>query len=349
MVTRKNIFTLFLIILLTTERFYASSKNITSLSLDFKRTEKGAYSGPTTMTGKIIYNKSPFYFVFQTITPEALTIYENEKGAWMLQDDTVIEITEQKEAFHQICTDFLNWFKEDYGLNESGFSPSILWLENGTTVSQWDKDQNTSQQPIDHVIVYSDAIGRFTKLNMFVNPEVLFTSTSLEDYNYSSGHYYPGKILSVSYENEKPILTTELLLTNVIFSFSGTDSTTTRYAEAQFIELKPSKDISAPQNWESVTLPQETIYRVSIPSVLVNTSYKFYKKFITNQDMTNCPFYPTCSQYMLEAVSKNGIAGFIQGLERLKRCTNAEHKRDLYPVTEKGRHYDPVPSKNKDN
>ena len=77
---------------------------------------------------------------------------------------------------------------------------------------------------------------------------------------------------------------------------------------------------------------------------LINGSYKFYKKFITAQDMSNCPFYPTCSQFMMDAISKNGAFGFFQGVERLRRCTSTEHKRDQYPTLSNGKHYDPVPA-----
>ena len=363
MTAGKNRFIFYLLLLFATERFYASSKNITSLSLNFTRTESTSSQPENKMTGSIIYNKNPFFFVFQTNEPSAQTLYQNSQGAWLLQDDTVIDISDQQENLTQICNDFLNWFKDDYGLKASGFAPSLLWLENDTTVSRWDKEPEQAQ-PIDHVIVYSDSLGRLTGLNMYVIPlvqaqeseseeippqpdPVLFTSTTLSDFKYSAGHYYPAQITSVSYENNIPLITTKLSFSNISFAFSGTDKNTKKYAVSQILELKPSADLSRPVPFVTVQKPEETVYRVSIPAVLVNTGFKFYKKFITNQDMTNCPFYPSCSQYMLQAVSQNGIAGFFQGLDRLNRCTTSEHKRDLYPVTENGRHYDPVPSKNK--
>jgi putative membrane protein insertion efficiency factor len=45
-----------------------------------------------------------------------------------------------------------------------------------------------------------------------------------------------------------------------------------------------------------------------------------------------CRFYPTCSEYMLEAVRKHGVwAGVWMGIKRLGRC---------HPFHEGG--YDPV-------
>lgn len=345
----KNRFIIYLLILFATERFYAASKNITSLSLNFTRIESTASQPENKMTGSIIYSKNPFLFVFQTNEPAAQILYQNSEGAFFLQGDTVIDISDQKESLTQICNDFLNWFKDDYGLKQSGFDPSLLWLENDSTVSRWNKKPDQAQ-PIDHVIVYSDSLGRLTALNMYIieqeNP-VLFTSTTLSDFEYTAGHYYPVKVTSVSYENDTPLITTTLSFSDISFSFVGTDKATGKYAVTQLLELKPSADLSRPADFVTVQEPEETVYRVSIPSVLVNAGYKFYKKFITNQDMSSCPFYPSCSQYMLQAVSQNGIAGFFQGLDRLNRCTTSEHKRDLYAVTENHKHYDPVPVKNK--
>lgn len=87
-------------------------------------------------------------------------------------------------------------------------------------------------------------------------------------------------------------------------------------------------------------------YSVSIPEVLTGAGFSFYKKFITSQDSSNCPYAPSCSQYMKDAVRENGFFGIIQGLERKRRCTRAEHSRNLYPLTENGKHSDPVVSKN---
>lgn len=45
-----------------------------------------------------------------------------------------------------------------------------------------------------------------------------------------------------------------------------------------------------------------------------------------------CRFYPTCSQYMLEALQRFGLKGLLLGLARLLRCQ---------PFCRGG--YDPVP------
>ncbi|NBV41582.1 membrane protein insertion efficiency factor YidD [bacterium] len=59
---------------------------------------------------------------------------------------------------------------------------------------------------------------------------------------------------------------------------------------------------------------------------------RFYQKYISAWLGTRCRFYPSCSQYMLEAVDRFGvIVGVAKGLRRLSHC---------HPFHEGG--YDPV-------
>jgi putative membrane protein insertion efficiency factor len=50
---------------------------------------------------------------------------------------------------------------------------------------------------------------------------------------------------------------------------------------------------------------------------------------------SNCRFQPTCSQFMLEAITQHGvIEGLSLGIKRISKC---------HPLGPKG--YDPVPEK----
>ena len=332
---------------------FSSSKVINSLCLDFTRTEQAGPNGPNAqsssyMSGKIIYNKNPYLFIFQTIEPAAQILIQTQENAYFLENDTITDFSENAEFLSQICQDFLNWFKEDYGLSETFYAPDLIELKDGKTVSRWTY-QKHDEHPIDMVMVYSDALGRFTQLKMYLDMEAEFpvTQTSLFDFEYSAGCSYPTKIVSVSYEDDQPVLNTELVFSNIQFNNPVIQKLPSSISLelAAAADVETPKDISTATAYKTVSVPSQTVYHVSIPSIIVNASYKFYKKFITEQDMSACPFYPSCSQFMLEAVSTHGPAGFIIGLERLKRCTNTEHKRNLYPTLENGRHYDPVPPK----
>ncbi len=60
---------------------------------------------------------------------------------------------------------------------------------------------------------------------------------------------------------------------------------------------------------------------------------RFYKRFLSPCLPSACRFYPTCSEYMREAVERHGAArGVWMGVRRLLRC---------HPFHEGG--FDPVP------
>ncbi|MBQ4516923.1 MAG: membrane protein insertion efficiency factor YidD [Clostridia bacterium] len=59
---------------------------------------------------------------------------------------------------------------------------------------------------------------------------------------------------------------------------------------------------------------------------------RFYRKFISPLFPPKCRFYPTCSQYALEAIEKKGaFKGSIMAIKRILRC---------HPFSKGG--YDPV-------
>jgi len=71
---------------------------------------------------------------------------------------------------------------------------------------------------------------------------------------------------------------------------------------------------------------------------LIVKSIKFYQRNISPQKPPRCRFFPTCSQYAIEAIERFGIIkGSFLAICRLLRCT---------PLSSGG--YDPVPEKNKE-
>lgn len=54
---------------------------------------------------------------------------------------------------------------------------------------------------------------------------------------------------------------------------------------------------------------------------LIIGGLRFYKRWISPALPSACRYYPTCSEYMLEAVEKHGVLrGTAMGLKRLGRC-----------------------------
>ncbi len=53
----------------------------------------------------------------------------------------------------------------------------------------------------------------------------------------------------------------------------------------------------------------------------VIATLRLYKRFVSPLLPSACRFYPTCSEYMLEAVARYGaLRGVGLGLRRLARC-----------------------------
>ena len=62
---------------------------------------------------------------------------------------------------------------------------------------------------------------------------------------------------------------------------------------------------------------------------------RFYKKYISVHTLPSCKYYPTCSQYGLEAIERFGaFKGGLLTVWRILRCN---------PFSKGG--YDPVPEK----
>lgn len=59
----------------------------------------------------------------------------------------------------------------------------------------------------------------------------------------------------------------------------------------------------------------------SIASKCLLSALKFYKRFISPLLIPACRFTPTCSEYMMQAVSRYGaLRGFGKGCWRILRC-----------------------------
>ena len=64
---------------------------------------------------------------------------------------------------------------------------------------------------------------------------------------------------------------------------------------------------------------------------------RFYQKYISPMKGTKCPYFPTCSQYGLEAIEKHGaFKGGILAVWRILRC-NPFSKGGVDPVPEEFR------------
>ncbi len=71
----------------------------------------------------------------------------------------------------------------------------------------------------------------------------------------------------------------------------------------------------------------------------------FYGKYISPVDGKNCPCYPTCSQYSLDAIRKHGVLiGLVMTADRLMHENDEIRIAPLIKVNHSRQVYDPVES-----
>jgi uncharacterized protein len=65
---------------------------------------------------------------------------------------------------------------------------------------------------------------------------------------------------------------------------------------------------------------------------LALTALRIYKRWISPAIPSACRFYPTCSEYMMEAIERHGVLrGIGMGVRRLLRC-HPFHQGGVDPV-----------------
>lgn len=322
---------------LFTNNLFSQISNIRTLQLDFYRTETLESGEITKMTGSIYYQSSPSFFVFETQEPYKQIAFSNTDGTFLQEAEVLYDYSDGEYVLEQTCTDILTWFKSDCDLKAQGYFPIKTQMESDFLVTEWVYTK-AGIHPFEKILVYSDSNNRFRKLQMFTQNDKLFVETTLDNFGNYNGLFYPTKITSVSF-NEDEIFST----TTLIFSKVQINKSIEQKWNGLALEVKPAvQKGKINYSYIKAKSPQIEKFTASPFMMVVNGSYSFYKKFITKQDNSACPFEPTCSQYMLDAVSKYGPWGVIMGVERLRRCTKFEHSQNLYPVTNNGRHLDPV-------
>ncbi len=97
-------------------------------------------------------------------------------------------------------------------------------------------------------------------------------------------------------------------------------------------------DLLKPQSENSVTNGVRTV---------IKPAFVVYKKCLSPQDNQRCGFYPTCSEYCLETIAKNGFFyGYADTFDRLARCNGVNPNQ--YSIDQKtGRMLDKPEKRNR--
>lgn len=78
-------------------------------------------------------------------------------------------------------------------------------------------------------------------------------------------------------------------------------------------------------------------------SSFLHFARNLYGFLISDLDGDNCPFYPTCSSFFVEAVQQSNIVkGTLMFADRFTRDLNVLKIENNYPIAKNGRFNDPV-------
>jgi len=134
--------------------------------------------------------------------------------------------------------------------------------------------------------------------------------------------------------NSKYLLISLFIITNLLCSFAADGQPLveadlkTLFDPAEKVHQDYTKPIKESKNEIDVT---------------ISTTFFLYKTFISYQNVPECVFTPSCSEYSVEACQKQGLLiGWVNTFDRLSRC-HGFVKQGHYPFdNKKYRFYDPV-------
>lgn len=81
----------------------------------------------------------------------------------------------------------------------------------------------------------------------------------------------------------------------------------------------------------------------SISQLVVKSFALLYWFFISDLDGDNCPFRPSCSRFLIDAVKETNLPqGILMFFDRFTRDTNIFNRENKYPHYGDSHFYDPV-------
>lgn len=328
----KKLFYSILILTVISSPVFTASKKLSTLQLKV--------SFDRTFLTTDYHQKADIYFYFDEINsviaaeiPAGKDTYQtwtNSQGKFsLLNGKNIFDTDDTNTDWHN---DIFNFFTEDLGLSSNGYKKVSCTREDSYVITKWFPQTVTEDEiQIKTVKLYSDNKNKITRAQMYDWDDNLIADTKILKRIYISGEYYPCQIETKLYSEGK-----EESVNLMTFSEIKINQKIPKMyypLKTSWTEKTTNSDI--PTEKETISRTYAS-YNTSIPKITVNAAYIFYKKFITEQDISGCAYWPSCSSYMNQAVAKYGPAGIIVGLERLHRCTSTERKRHLYPLSPHG-------------
>ena len=309
-------------------------------SLNYSRTTtvNDSAGSSVCISGKLYVQKNPGFVYFETDTPvkDAFVCtqrhcYEEKADGWVLNDS-------HRKFIIQSAVDLRNWLCKDFNLENSGWritsrtfaTDSINGIYGNYLQQVWTPEENI-ENPVKKIISFSDKEGRFVKLEIYLAENELMAETFLSEWTVQNNISFPSVIRTVSYAENSVTQSVELKLSDL--NLEKYQMLMPEFVKLSEMEIDWDRQ-------ETVLKENEKNQGFSLLGLGVDGCYYLYKNFITSQDTTRCRYSPSCSRYMVESVKKHGICGFIEGMDRLRRCTASEKRELFYDKNEKGNYID---------
>jgi putative component of membrane protein insertase Oxa1/YidC/SpoIIIJ protein YidD len=105
------------------------------------------------------------------------------------------------------------------------------------------------------------------------------------------------------------------------------------------------------EKWEAKQISYElpishqhdyTIDKSSFGMIMLSSARNIYYFFISDLDGDNCPFYPSCSSFLIQSIKETNIFnGELMFADRFTRDLNLFKGMNHYPLHQSGKFFDP--------
>lgn len=296
---------------------FAQNRPVKNLSLSFEcQTINHRNGEKDSFRGKVTYKDYPYSFSYKIVNPEQLEYFQNVWRTYVIQNSRPVLLQAADDYIFDMKEDFLSWFKSDFGLSDDGYQIYSI-KRDGNNIRVEYKLNN------DYAEILQNAEGQGIELLIYDSQKNLAEKYSFENYSEVDGIKFPSLIKIENYDGDFKTFESCLQLSKVDFSLVTVNNGLAVYY------LSESESIDVELKNEEIYTDHQEEGKSTTTVILAQAAYNFYKKYITDQDIPGCLFTPTCSTYMMQAISKKGLPGIIYGINRLHRCNPRSAKLNM--------------------
>ncbi|MBR1615447.1 MAG: hypothetical protein IJ673_08180, partial [Treponema sp.] len=278
---------------------HSSSFGAACFELEFE-SERTDCFGTVFECGTVSFRRNPFLFVLEFSCPNKKTIFLNDDGVFLYEDGSLVDISIERTKIRRACSSILSLFSIEESLSENRFQIVECSSVGGKTVCKYE-EQGAFFAP-ESAIATMDS-SKIEKIVFFDSGNKERKRVVYSDYERKGVVSYPTSVFVADSENQsfEKLRIKILSLNKLAECFSVCDGLLLDGAKSDFVFVKEGgKSFSSGYVPKLANTESDIVGSESLNRIFVKAGFKFYKKFITAQDLSNCPFEPSCSKFMLQ-------------------------------------------------